>query len=110
MSHALTISTIHFNRCETPQYYAGIRLGGLRKTTENFNQHSCSSGPRFKPEPPEYEAGALTTLTRRSVPFCNTTSILMFKTTNTIQLRKYNIVPHEHGPEGPKQLVVNNKE
>jgi hypothetical protein len=49
------------------RYYPGIRLEGLRKTTRNLNQDSRSLGPRIEPGPPEYEAGVLTTHTRRSV-------------------------------------------
>jgi hypothetical protein len=43
-------------------YCPGIRLETLRKTTKTLNQ-----GRDFKPGPPEYETGVLTTLPTRSV-------------------------------------------
>jgi hypothetical protein len=50
------------------KYYPGIHLEGLRKTTEILTHDSRSPGRDLNPEPPEYEAGLLTTRPRRSVP------------------------------------------
>jgi hypothetical protein len=49
------------------KYYPGIRLEGLRKTTENLIHDSRCPGRDLNPGPPEYEAGVLTR-PRRSVP------------------------------------------
>jgi hypothetical protein len=49
------------------RYYTGIRLEGLRKNHEKLSQDSRSPGRDLNPEPPEYEAGVLTTQPRRSV-------------------------------------------
>jgi hypothetical protein len=40
-------------------YYPGIRMEGLRRTTEDFSQDSQSLSRDLNPEPPEYEAGML---------------------------------------------------
>jgi hypothetical protein len=47
--------------------YPGIRLEGLRLTTENFSQDSRSPGRDLKPGPPKYEVGVLTIQSRLSV-------------------------------------------
>jgi hypothetical protein len=39
------------------------------RNQKNIKHDSLWTGPRFEPEPPEYEAGVLTTRPRRSVPF-----------------------------------------
>jgi hypothetical protein len=49
-------------------YYTSIFLEGLEKITKNLSQDSRSPSRDLKPGPPEYEAGALTTQPRRSVP------------------------------------------
>jgi hypothetical protein len=41
--------------------------GGAEENHENFSQDSWSPGRDLNPGPPEYEAGMLTTLPRRSV-------------------------------------------
>lgn len=48
------------------QYYPGIRLKGLRKTTNTCHDDQ-SPGRDLKPVPPKYEVGVLTTRPRRSV-------------------------------------------
>jgi hypothetical protein len=48
-------------------YYPGTCLQGLRKTTDNLSQDSRFPGRDLNLEPPEYEAGVLTTRPRRSV-------------------------------------------
>jgi hypothetical protein len=47
--------------------YPGIRLEYLRETTVNLSQDSRSSGRDLNPGPPEYVAGVLTALPRRSI-------------------------------------------
>jgi hypothetical protein len=47
--------------------YPGIRLEGLRKTTEHLSQDSRSPRRDLKPGHPEYEARVLTSGPRRSV-------------------------------------------
>jgi hypothetical protein len=42
-------------------------LDGMRKTTKTLSQDSRSSGRDLNPGPPVYEAGVLTTRTRRKV-------------------------------------------
>jgi hypothetical protein len=42
-------------------YYAVICLKGLRKNTENLSRDIRSSGRYLYPEPPEREAGVLST-------------------------------------------------
>jgi hypothetical protein len=49
------------------RYCPGICLEGLTEATNNLNQISRSPGRDFNPEPPEYEAGVVTTGPRRSV-------------------------------------------
>jgi hypothetical protein len=46
-------------------YYPGISLTRLRKTTESLRQDSRSKLWDCNPGPPEYEAEALTTRSRR---------------------------------------------
>jgi hypothetical protein len=48
-------------------YYPGIRMEGLRKTTEDFSQDSQSLSRDLNPEPPEYEARMLANRPLRSV-------------------------------------------
>jgi hypothetical protein len=48
--------------------YFGIRLKGLRKTTKRELRIARSAGGDLKPGRSEYEAGAVTTRSRRSVP------------------------------------------
>jgi hypothetical protein len=55
------------------RYYPGI---GLSKTTKNLRQDSRFPGRDMKPEP-EYEAGALTTRPRHSIPDCGTDFIML---------------------------------
>lgn len=47
--------------------YRDIYLEGLRKATKEVSQDSRSPGQNFKPGPPKYEVGELTSLLRRSV-------------------------------------------
>jgi hypothetical protein len=48
------------------RHYPGICVEGLRKATKNLSQNSPSPGQNINPEPPEHEAGVLTTESRRS--------------------------------------------
>jgi hypothetical protein len=43
------------------RYYPGIRLEGLRKTTESLSLDNRSLHQELNPGPPKYEAGVLTT-------------------------------------------------
>jgi hypothetical protein len=49
------------------RYYSGICQERLRKTTKNLSQDSRSLGRDLNPGRPEYEAGVLTTRSRRPV-------------------------------------------
>jgi hypothetical protein len=49
------------------RYYPSICLEELRKTMKNLSRDSQSPGRDLNPGHPEYEAGVLTTRSRRSV-------------------------------------------
>jgi hypothetical protein len=53
------------------RYYPGMALEGLGKIRKNVSQDSRSLGRDLNAEPPEYEAGVLTTGPRRSMPNIN---------------------------------------
>jgi hypothetical protein len=49
------------------RYYPGMSLEVLRKSTNNLSQDGLSPYRDLNPEPPEYEAGVLTTRPRRLI-------------------------------------------
>jgi hypothetical protein len=49
------------------RYYPSICVEGLKKAMTSLSQDSRSPGRDWNSEPPEYEAGVLTTQPRRSV-------------------------------------------
>jgi hypothetical protein len=68
-------------------YYPGIRLEGLKKTTETLGKGSRFLGRDLNPGSPKYEAGVLTTRPRRTMrhhhgdmcvysPACSNTGLL----------------------------------
>jgi hypothetical protein len=51
----------------TLRYYPGMS-GGTEEKQEKFSQDSRSVDPDMDSGPPKYEAGVITTLSRRSLP------------------------------------------
>jgi hypothetical protein len=62
------------------RHYPGIRLDGLRKTTNSSITITSCRGRESNPEPPEYEVAALIIRPRRSVQKnCGTTNLIRLR-------------------------------